>query len=291
MRLGWNTDCKYHSKDTHFRWNIKWRLELFGALRVLGETPTGSRCVSPIHFSYKPTKLGLPVIAPSCNLSNAWWARREENTTMFCCYCCLLLLFSNRYVITKSVWRVDFGNIFIGISSANLLIPSTYYSDNTWLSVHSSSKYSRLCCKANLPCCTNSHHSGKHTLPCDHSPECGLFWHSLIPSNVPQPFCILEEESLVVGLPLLKEERQNARVTEGTGDVMVMGIKGKLGGRKGWVWRNMRVPDEERVRENIAVIPVDNSDRQKIGEIFANRFYVVGFMWDFLLGNTNYWRG
>ena len=105
------------------------------------------------------------------------------------------------FSINKSVWRVDFGNIFIGISSANLLIPSTYYSSSTWLSVHSSSKYSRLCCKANLPCCTNSHHSGKHTLPCDHSPECGLFWHSLIPSNVPRPFCILEEESLVVGLP------------------------------------------------------------------------------------------
>ena len=78
----------------HFRWNIKWRLELFGALRVMAKTPTGSRCVSPIHFSYKPTKLGLPVIAPSCNLSNAWWwARREENTTMF--------LFSAGIVIIK----------------------------------------------------------------------------------------------------------------------------------------------------------------------------------------------
>ena len=36
--LGWNTDCKYRSEDTHARWKIKWRLELLGALRIKGET-------------------------------------------------------------------------------------------------------------------------------------------------------------------------------------------------------------------------------------------------------------
>ena len=35
--LGWNTDYKYHSKDTHFRWKIKWRLELLGALVIIGD--------------------------------------------------------------------------------------------------------------------------------------------------------------------------------------------------------------------------------------------------------------
>ena len=28
---------KYHSKDTHFRWKIKWRLEHLGALGIMGE--------------------------------------------------------------------------------------------------------------------------------------------------------------------------------------------------------------------------------------------------------------
>ena len=36
--LGWNADYKYHSKDTHFRWKIEWRLELLGALRFMGVT-------------------------------------------------------------------------------------------------------------------------------------------------------------------------------------------------------------------------------------------------------------
>ena len=34
---GWNTDYKYRSKDTHFRWKTKWRLELLGAPRIMGE--------------------------------------------------------------------------------------------------------------------------------------------------------------------------------------------------------------------------------------------------------------
>ena len=45
-RISW-VDCrrkqsmawhKYHSKDTRFRWKIKWRLELLGALGIMGET-------------------------------------------------------------------------------------------------------------------------------------------------------------------------------------------------------------------------------------------------------------
>ena len=27
-----------YSKDTHFRWKIKWQLEPLGALRIMGET-------------------------------------------------------------------------------------------------------------------------------------------------------------------------------------------------------------------------------------------------------------
>ena len=30
-------DYKYHSKDTHFRWKIKWWLELLVALRSMGD--------------------------------------------------------------------------------------------------------------------------------------------------------------------------------------------------------------------------------------------------------------
>ena len=37
--LGWNTDEKYYSKDWHFRRKIKWRFELLGALRIMGEMP------------------------------------------------------------------------------------------------------------------------------------------------------------------------------------------------------------------------------------------------------------
>ena len=37
--LGWNTDFKYHSKVTHFRWKIKWRLERLSALEIMGERP------------------------------------------------------------------------------------------------------------------------------------------------------------------------------------------------------------------------------------------------------------
>ena len=37
--MAWlNTGYKYRSKDTHFRWKIKWRLELLGSLRIMGET-------------------------------------------------------------------------------------------------------------------------------------------------------------------------------------------------------------------------------------------------------------
>ena len=34
--LEWNTHYKYNSKDTHFRWKIKWRLELLSALGIMG---------------------------------------------------------------------------------------------------------------------------------------------------------------------------------------------------------------------------------------------------------------
>ena len=33
--LRWNTDYKYRSKYTHFRWKTKWRLEILGALRII----------------------------------------------------------------------------------------------------------------------------------------------------------------------------------------------------------------------------------------------------------------
>ena len=36
--LGWNTDYKRHSKDTNFRRKIKWRLEVWGALGIMGES-------------------------------------------------------------------------------------------------------------------------------------------------------------------------------------------------------------------------------------------------------------
>ena len=29
-----------YSKHTHFRWKIKWRLELLGALRIMGVMPS-----------------------------------------------------------------------------------------------------------------------------------------------------------------------------------------------------------------------------------------------------------
>ena len=32
------TDYKYHSKDTHFRWTFKWWLEFWGALGIMGGT-------------------------------------------------------------------------------------------------------------------------------------------------------------------------------------------------------------------------------------------------------------
>ena len=35
--VGWNTHYKYHSKYTHFLWQIKWQLELLGALRIMGD--------------------------------------------------------------------------------------------------------------------------------------------------------------------------------------------------------------------------------------------------------------
>ena len=34
-----NTDYKHPSKEKHLRWKTKWRLELLGALRIVGEKP------------------------------------------------------------------------------------------------------------------------------------------------------------------------------------------------------------------------------------------------------------
>ena len=44
--MAWmEVDYKYHSKDSHFRWELKWRLECWGALRIMGEAAPLARVV------------------------------------------------------------------------------------------------------------------------------------------------------------------------------------------------------------------------------------------------------
>ena len=45
--LGWNTNYKYPSIGTHFRWKIKWRLDLLGVQGIRGETALLSVNYSP----------------------------------------------------------------------------------------------------------------------------------------------------------------------------------------------------------------------------------------------------
>ena len=48
------TDYKYHSKDTHFRWKIKWRLEVLGALRIMGEA-----AIQRTHINFQSIQSNL----------------------------------------------------------------------------------------------------------------------------------------------------------------------------------------------------------------------------------------
>ena len=52
--LGLSMVYKHYSKDTHFRWKIKWRLEVLGAQRIMGET-------APFMSSPKPISTKIPM--------------------------------------------------------------------------------------------------------------------------------------------------------------------------------------------------------------------------------------
>ena len=71
---GLNKIYKYHSKDTHFRWKIKWWLELLGELRIMGEM----------------SSLELPITWNQCNFylhkfAVVRWAGLKENGDRCCC--------------------------------------------------------------------------------------------------------------------------------------------------------------------------------------------------------------
>ena len=94
----WNTEYKHHSKDMHFRWKIKFWLELLGGLQITGET-------------------ALPLLIASCFFTDSscrakfssfirrFGNRESKLVHLNCCLIMLIMLTRVHYKVFLEIYK------------------------------------------------------------------------------------------------------------------------------------------------------------------------------------------